>query len=148
MIGDLEHEWHVSLLERGRSGVRLTSDGVQLLPYARKVCGEYQRLQTQVDELNGLQGKGLRAEAEDFFEQHGLHPTPYCTTWDDYAIMSLVERGVGISLLPELILKRTPYHIVIKELSVSTSRDIGFALRDKKTASLAVKRFMEYLNYR
>ena len=95
-----------------------------------------------------LQGKGLRAEAEDFFEQHGLHPAAYCTTWDDYAIMSLVERGVGISLLPELILKRTPYHIVIKELSVSTSRDIGFAVRDKKTASLAVKRFMEYLRYR
>ena len=62
--------------------------------------------------------------------------------------MSLVERGVGISLLPELILKRTPYRIVIKELSVSTSRDIGFAVRDRKTASLAVKRFMEYLRYR
>ncbi len=252
MIGDLENEWHVSLLERGRAGVRLTSDGVQLLPYAQKVCDEYLRLQTQVDELNGmqtglirigtfssaathwipniiekfreqypkvsyelligdyveianwimegrvdcgflrlptsadldvtylesdrllavlpenhpladckvfpveqinqesfiLQGKGLKAEAEDFFEQHGLHPAAYCTTWDDYAIMSLVERGVGISLLPELILRRTPYHIVIKELSVSTSRDIGFAVRDKKTASLAVKRFMEYLHYR
>lgn len=252
MIGDLENEWHVSLLERGRAGVRLTSDGVQLLPYAQKVCDEYLKLQTQVDELNGmqtglirigtfssaathwipniiekfreqypkvsyelligdyveianwimegrvdcgflrlptsadldvtylesdrllavlpenhpladckvfpveqinqesfiLQGKGLKAEAEDFFEQHGLHPAAYCTTWDDYAIMSLVERGVGISLLPELILRRTPYHIVIKELSVSTSRDIGFAVRDKKTASLAVKRFMEYLHYR
>ena len=252
MIGDLENEWHVSLLERGRFGVRLTSDGVQLLPYAQKVCDEYLKLQTQVDELNGLQtglirigtfssaathwipniiekfrehyprvsyelligdyveianwilegrvdcgflrlptsadldvtflesdrllavlpenhpladcdvfpierieqesfilqGKGLKAEAEDFFHLHGLRPTAYCTTWDDYAIMSLVERGVGISLLPELILKRTPYRIVIKELSVSTGRDIGFAVRDQKTASLAVKRFMEYLSYR
>ncbi len=252
MIGDLEQEWNVSLLERSRSGVRLTSDGLQLLPYAQKVCDEYMKLQTQVDELNGLQtglirigtfssaathwipniiakfreryprvtyelligdyaeiadwilegrvdcgflrlptpaeldvtflesdrllavlpenhpladrdvfpieqiclepfilqGKDFKAEAEDFLRQHDLHPVPYCTTWDDYAIMSLVERGVGISLLSELILRRIPYHIVIKELSVSTSRDIGFAVRDKKTASLAVKRFMEYLDYR
>ncbi len=252
MIGDLESEWRVALLERGRSGVRLTSDGLQLLPYAKKVCDGYMELQTQVDELNGLQsglirigtfssaathwipniiehfreqyprvtyelligdyaeiadwilegrvdcgflrlpakadldvtflesdrllavlpadhpladcevfpveqicresfilqGKGPKAEAEDFFERYGLRPAAYCTTWDDYAIMSLVERGAGISLLPELILRRTPYRIVIKELSVSASRDIGFAVRDKKTASLAVKRFMEYLCYR
>ena len=38
MIGDLEREWKVCLLERGRAGVRLTSDGVKLLPYAKRVC--------------------------------------------------------------------------------------------------------------
>lgn len=252
MIHDLEAEWNVSLLERGRAGVRLTSDGTQLLPFARSVCGEYQKLQIQVDEMNGLQsglirigtfssaathwipniiekfrrqyprvtyelligdyaeiatwimegrvdcgflrlpttapmdvtflesdrllvilpehhpladcdvfpleqlreesfilqGKGLKAEAEDFFETYDIRPKTYCTTWDDYAIMSMVERGVGISLLPELILQRVPYRIVVKELEVPVRRDIGFAVRNKKTASLAVKRFMEYLQYR
>ena len=41
MIGDLEKEWNVSLLERSRGGVRLTSDGLKLLPYAQSVCSEY-----------------------------------------------------------------------------------------------------------
>ncbi|MDR2931845.1 MAG: LysR family transcriptional regulator, partial [Oscillospiraceae bacterium] len=54
MINDLEKEWAVSLLERGRTGVRLTSDGLSLLPYAKAVCREYEKLQMQVDELNGL----------------------------------------------------------------------------------------------
>ena len=45
MIGDLEREWCLSLLERGRTGVRLTSDGERLLPYARSLCAEYRRLQ-------------------------------------------------------------------------------------------------------
>ena len=34
MIHDLEKEWKVLLLERSRGGVRLTSDGLKLLPYA------------------------------------------------------------------------------------------------------------------
>jgi DNA-binding transcriptional LysR family regulator len=70
------------------------------------------------------------------------------TTWDDYAVMSMVESGLGVSILPQLILKRIPYRIAARELDVPAYRNIGLALRDKKTASLAVKRFLEYLQYR
>lgn len=49
MINDLESEWKVTLLERSRAGVRLTSDGLRLLPYAKSVCEEYRKLQAQVD---------------------------------------------------------------------------------------------------
>jgi DNA-binding transcriptional LysR family regulator len=252
MINDLENEWKVSLLERGRVGVRLTSDGLKLLPLAKSVCAEYQKLQIQVDELNGLksglirigtfssvathwlpnvikefqkdypnidyellfgdyteieawilegrvdcgflhlpanpdldtiflerdklfvilpenhplahcdnfpvtalcddpfmlQEKSAKAEISAIFERYNLTPNVQFTTWDDYAIMSMVESGLGISILPELILKRVPYRIVSKELDVPAYRDIGLALRNKKSASLVVKRFMEYLQYR
>ena len=60
MIHDLEKEWKVSLLERGRAGVKLTSDGLKLLPYAKNVCLEYEKLQMQIDELNGLQSGLIR----------------------------------------------------------------------------------------
>ena len=60
MIGDLEQEWNIILLERGRGGVRLTSDGLRLLPYAQNVCAEYKKLQMQVDELHGLQSGLIR----------------------------------------------------------------------------------------
>ena len=32
MIHDLENEWNLTLLERNRNGVRLSSDGGRLLP--------------------------------------------------------------------------------------------------------------------
>ena len=32
MINDLEKEWNVTLLERNRAGVQLTSDGKELCP--------------------------------------------------------------------------------------------------------------------
>ena len=252
MIHDLEREWNVVLLERSRAGVHLTSDGTKLLPYAKSVCSEYQKLQMQVDELNGLQSglirigtfssvathwlpniirefqkdypnidyelllgdyteieewiadgrvdcgflrlptrpefetifleqdqlmvilpenhplagcdrfpvaalcndpfmlleKGAKAEVSEIFERCGLTPKVHFTTWDDYAIMSMVESGLGISILPQLILRRIPYHIVAKELDVPAYRKIGLALREKKTASLAIKQFLDYLEFR
>lgn len=56
--------------------------------------------------------------------------------------------GLGISILPQLILKRVPYKIIAKELDVPAYRNIELALRSRKTASLAVKRFLDYLEYR
>lgn len=252
MIHDLEQEWKVSLLERNRAGVRLTSDGVRLLPNAKSLCNEYFKLQMQVDELNGLASglirigtfssvathwlpniikefqkdypnidyelllgdyteienwilegrvdcgflrlptnpeletifleqdrlmailtenhplakldkvpikelchepfmlleKGAKAEISAIFERSNLTPNIHFTTWDDYAIMSMVESGLGISILPELILKRIPYHIVAKELEIPAYRNIGLVMRSKETLSLATKRFIEYLPFR
>ncbi|MNI09959.1 HTH-type transcriptional activator CmpR [compost metagenome] len=92
--------------------------------------------------------KGAKAEISEIFEQCNINPKVHFTTWDDYAIMSMVESGLGISILPELILKRIPYRIVARELEVPAYRKIGLAMKDKKSVSLAVKRFLDYLQYR
>ena len=36
----------------------------------------------------------------DIFRNNYLEPNIRFTTWDDYAIMSMVEEGLGISILP------------------------------------------------
>lgn len=252
MIADLEKEWGMALLERGKNGVKPTSDGLTLLPYAQNLCAAFDKLQMQADALGGVQSglirigtfssvathwlpniiqafqkdypnidyelllgdyteieewirtgrvdcgflrlpthpefetifleedklmailpenhplrdcdkfpvtalcnepfmlleKGAKAEISEIFERNGLTPNVRFTTWDDYAVMSMVESGLGIAILPQLILKRVPYRILAKELDVPAYRKIGLALRDSKTASLAVKRFLEYLQYR
>ena len=40
--------------------VRLTQDGMKLLPHAQRLIAEYERLQVQADELNGLQSVLIR----------------------------------------------------------------------------------------
>lgn len=92
--------------------------------------------------------RGARTDVTEIFEREGLSPRVRFTTWDDYAIMSMVESGLGISILPELILRRIPYRIVAKKLAVPAYREIGLALRERKSASLAVKKFIEYLPFR
>lgn len=89
--------------------------------------------------------KGERTEVSLLFVRHGLTPRVHFTTWDDYAIVSMVESGLGISILPELILRRIPYVIVICELDVPAKRAIALAMRDRENASIAVQRFLEYL---
>ena len=92
--------------------------------------------------------KGAKAEISAIFERSGLKPNVRFTTWDDYAVMSMVESGLGISILPKLILRRIPYNIVAKPLEIPAHRNIGIALKDKKNSSVAVKRFLNYLDYR
>ena len=92
--------------------------------------------------------KGANAEISEFFDRQQLSPKVHFTTWDDYAILSMVESGLGISILPQLILRRIPYRIAAKPLAPAAYRSIALALRSKKTASLAVKRFLAYLSYR
>lgn len=92
--------------------------------------------------------KGEKAEVSAIFERSGLKPNVRFTTWDDYAVMSMVESGLGISILPKLILRRIPYNIIVKPLEIPAYRNIGIAIKDKKNSSVAVKRFLNYLDYR
>lgn len=92
--------------------------------------------------------KGAKAEISEIFELHHISPQIHFITWDDYAIMSMVENGLGISIIPELILQRIPYRIVPKELEVPAYRNIGIAMRDKNLLSVAAKRFIDYFPFR
>ena len=60
MIADLENEWQVRLLNRGRAGIELTSEGLALLPAIRAVVKDYYDLGFAVSELHGLQSGLLR----------------------------------------------------------------------------------------
>lgn len=252
MINDLEKEWGVILLERGRSGLRLTSDGLNLFPAAKKLFEEYQNLQHQIEEIHGLQSGVVRigtfssvathwlpkiikrfktdypnidfelllgdyheiekwiiegrvdfgflrlptlpeletlfleldnlivvlpeshhlakykkipiaelskspfillekegnSDISELFKKWNVSPKINFTTWDDYAIMAMVESDLGISILPQLILQRIPYNIITKELEVPAYRKIGLAYKEKQTLSLASKQFLDYLQYR
>lgn len=69
-------------------------------------------------------------------------------SWDDYSIMAMVEKGLGVSVLPSLILKRSPFHLVTKPLDPSFYREIGIAVKDRTKLSAAAKCFLSYLPHK
>lgn len=249
MIGDLEREWGVALLERGRGGVCLTSAGEGILPLVRTVLNDQLMLAGHIDRLNGMQTgmvrigtfasvainwlpevfaefqkaypgieyemlmgdydevarwidegrvdcgflrlpavRGLDAlalkrdeykvvlpcghplaereridiheldglpflllehggktEVTELLEKSGVHPKIRFTTWEDYAIMAMAERGLGVGILPELILQRIPYRIEIRPLAQPYYRQIGLAMKDRRRLSPAAQSFVSYL---
>ncbi len=249
MIGDLEKEWGMTLLERSKKGVCLTSAGEQLLPTLQKVLNEHRELEEQIYQLKGLEtglvrigtfssvaihwlpeilsklqedypgieyemllgdyeevehwidvGRvdcgflrlptamkfdtihlkndeykvilpsehafalqdtiaitdleqqpflllehGGKTEVSELLEKYNVSPDIRFTTWEDFAIMAMVEKGMGISILPELILKRIPYQLEIRSLQEPYYRAVGLAMKNRNHLTPAVQKFIEHL---
>lgn len=252
MVADLEKEWGMTLLERSKNGVCLTSAGEQVMPFLRKVLNDYHELEGQVCRMNGIEtgvvrigtfssvsinwlpnifakmqkdypgieyemllgdydeverwineGRvdcgflrlptrsqfdtillkqdeykvvlpsghdlaeketiavkdlnnlpflllehGGKTEVSDLLERYQIRPKISFTTWEDFAIMAMVEKGLGISILPDMILQRIPYKIEIRSLQKPYYRSIGLAVKDWKHITPAVQKFTEYLQFR
>ena len=252
MVADLESEWGMTLLERGRKGVSLTSAGEQVMPFLRRVLNDHQELEGQICRMNGMEtgvvrigtfasvainwlpnifaalqrdypgieyemllgdydeverwideGRvdcgflrlptrpgfdamllerdeykavlpaghrlaeeeavdigelsglpflllehGGRTEVSELLERSHVQPDIRFTTWEDFAIMAMVERGMGVSILPDMILRRIPYRVEIRPLREPYYRSIGLAVKNRKHITPAVKKFIDYLPFR
>lgn len=250
MVADLEKEWGISLLQRNKKGICLTSSGKELLPYARKILSDFEEIEQKVNAINGIQSgivrigtfssvainwlpdifakfqedypeidyemllgdydevekwinegrvdcgflrlptrknfdvislkkdeykavlpvnhplaakekldyqdlngqpfllleRGGKTEVSELLETNDAHPNIRFITWEDYAIMAMVERGLGIGVLPEMILKRIPYQIAIRSFRNPYFREIALAMKDRTKLTPATEKFVEYLN--
>lgn len=63
MISDLESEWGISLLQRNRSGVQITSATRYLLPILKTICADCAELEYCVGELRGQRTGLVRVAA-------------------------------------------------------------------------------------
>lgn len=88
------------------------------------------------------------SEVTKFLESHNLHPSMFLSTWDDYVTMSMVENGLGISLMSTTILIDCPFHVEIREMDVPFDRKIGFVYPKHSVFSKALNEFIKYLKYR
>lgn len=249
MIADLESEWQVKLLTRGRSGIELTSEGLALLPAIRAVVKDYNDLGFAVSELHGLQSGLLRIgcftslgtsvlpnvlkafhekypniriqlfngeyedisawlrrgtvdcgflalpaapefettfllrdsfvailpeehpmakascfpvaclpkenfiklnenpdlEIDGFLDSLPARPRVTYEVTNDFALMAMVECGLGVSIVHDLILHPRHYRVVRLPLDVTQKRDVGIAIKKNVTPSLITKLFIEHV---
>ena len=77
------------------------------------------------------------------FQQEGIQPELRYTVNDDFAIMAMVEQGLGVSICPELVLQNTGRRFAAVPLERPRFRDIGLAVRSGKAPSPLTARFVE-----
>ena len=248
MIGDLENQWDMELLHRGKGGVQLTSGGQQLLPVLRTIADDYRLLEDTVRQMQGMQTGLLRLgtfstaadrwipdllkafsgeyphitfklrnsesydeiqewirqgqvdcgfvrlpapndlqatllkqdmlvavlpvdhplaeeetialeqlcgqsfiklqkdqEIETFLEHLPEPPRISYEVSSDHTVLSMVENGLGISIMPELLLRGHTERVRIMELSEPVTRTIALATPARAQGTPCVRRFTEYV---
>lgn len=89
--------------------------------------------------------EGRYSEPLEAFRAEGVEPNIRLRGHDDYSILSMVERGLGVSILAELVLKKTAYQIVSRPLDPPVIRKIGIVMKEAGTLPKASKEFIKYL---
>lgn len=249
MVHSLEEELSTILIIRSRTGITLTPDGEEFLPFIKKICNSHRELKEKIKEMEGLESGFIRIGAfssvschwlpglikrfknqypdvqfeihqgdytdianwikegsvdfgfvnpnavsnltmiplqkdemfavlpEDhhlvekeavsleelmnehyilldegdisepltIFQQNQVEPNIQYRVHDDYAIMSMIEQGLGVSILPKLVLSRCPYQVATKPISPSFARTISLAYKDKRVLPIASRFFIDFI---
>ncbi|WP_066300057.1 LysR family transcriptional regulator [Bacillus sp. FJAT-29937] len=249
MVHSLEEELSTTLILRSRSGITLTPDGEEFLPFIRNICNSHRELQVKQKEMEGLESGLIRigtfssvachwlpglikdfkkqypavyfellqgdytdianwikdgsadfgfvnpkavsnlttidlqedemlavlptdhplaahsnvtlkeltngpyilldegeiSEPLTVFKQNNFEPNIQYRVHDDYSIMSMVEQGLGISILPKLVLERCSYNIITRSITPTFARTISLAYKDKRVLPIASRYFIDFI---
>ncbi|MCQ2452603.1 MAG: LysR family transcriptional regulator [Oscillospiraceae bacterium] len=86
----------------------------------------------------------LESSAQDVhraLDSAGVNPEIRYTTKDDYAIIAMVREGLGISIMPELLLRGQISGVAVRRLTPPVSRTIALAVAGSRRNIPAVKSF-------
>ena len=88
---------------------------------------------------------GFDFEAGGIFEQNNIHPTVLYQLDDDVAVQKMVSDGMGISVLPKLLLATPPFDICIRPFTEHYKRTLGVAYLKDSELDPATEAFLEYV---
>ena len=102
-------------------------------------------LEDLADEPFLLLEEGAYSEPLEAFRAAGITPNVKLRVHDDYSILSMVEQGLGVSILTELVLHKTSYDVVALPIEPAIIRTMSIVTKDKNAMPLASKAFIRYL---
>lgn len=71
--------------------------------------------------------------------------TPFTVHDSDYAIMAMVERGMGVSILSELMLYGSPFDLALRPTDPPIYRSLAIAFKNDRVLPIATKNFIEHI---
>lgn len=89
--------------------------------------------------------EGSYSEPLEAFRKNGIQPNIKLRVHDDYSILSMVEAGLGFSILADLILRKQNYQVAIRPLSPNLHREIGILTKPHELMPIASQRFVDFI---
>ena len=102
---------------------------VVILPKGHRLAGLNQIPTSQLGEDPFI--SLLQSSAHDIhraLDNAGIRPNIKYTTKDDYAILAMVEQGLGISIVPQLLIQGRTQNLEVRPLIPTASRTIALAI--------------------
>ena len=78
------------------------------------------------------------------FQRTGVTPNVRFTTLESFSVMSMVEQGLGMSVMNKLITEKRVCDIAMLPVDPPASITLGIALHSRADLSPAVRRFLKY----
>lgn len=120
---------------------------VALLPAAHPLTAkEKVTLADLASEPFVLLDEGEQSLVLDAFATHGLSPHVTSEVTDDYTIMTMVEEGLGVSMLYRRTVEGMRADIRVRPIVHAPSRDVVAAWRSWDTMPIATRRFIDYMS--
>lgn len=92
-----------------------------------------------------IQQEGYNKDTLSFIKKHNLTVRPQFFIDSDQAIIAIVESGLGISIVPEMILKKTHFNVNVYPIEPSEYRTIGLVAQKKETLSPATLKMYDHI---
>lgn len=83
-------------------------------------------------------------DARRALDAAGVKPNIRFTTKDDYAIIAMVSQGLGVSIMPELLLQGHRDGLAVRPIDPPASRTLALALPGGEKVGPATRRFAEF----
>ncbi|USS90736.1 LysR family transcriptional regulator [Fructilactobacillus carniphilus] len=89
--------------------------------------------------------EGLHSDVRSAFEKIGINPEIKDQIQDDYTVMAMVEAGLGVSLVSELMVGNSDFNIKTAPTEPEIVQDIEIAYQNPTGLSLASTHFLKYV---
>lgn len=88
--------------------------------------------------------EGCLSEPLEAFHALGLEPRTELRMHDNFSICSMVEANVGVSILPDLALKKMSFHIVQRPTVPPITRKVALVMKDPDILPIASRYFIDF----
>ena len=79
------------------------------------------------------------------FEAAGLSPRVDYEVYDDYTIIAMVEKKLGLSIMYERVLAGYSHHVATRPITEDLSRRVGIVWNNWETMPIAARCFVEFI---
>lgn len=89
--------------------------------------------------------EGSRSNALQLFSEQGLEPKVDYKVQDDYAVVEMIAEGLGVTIIPSLVLRFEDARVRTMPLDPPSLRTISLAYKDLSILPIASRKFIDFI---